>query len=70
MSLPLKTLGDALPQEIERCRKLLKHYAAIGPAGNFGASMIQADISAAEKAIMEGDTVAMIMAYKALKECE
>ena len=64
------TLGDALPREIERCRELLGAYAEIGPAGAFGAAMIQRDIAAAHKAMMEGDCVAMILACEALKGCQ
>ena len=64
------TLGDALPREIERCQELLVAYAEIGPAGAFGAAMIRADIAAAHKAMMEGDCVAMIRAYEALKGCQ
>lgn len=65
-----ESLGEALPREIKRCQELLVHYAEIGPAGNFGAMMIRKDIEAALKAIAEGDTVAMIFAYKALKGCQ
>ena len=64
------TIGDALPREIERCQELLVAYAEIGPAGAFGAAMIRRDIAAAHKAIMEGDVVAMIRAYEALKGCQ
>ena len=67
---PWSTLGDALPREIERCQELLVAYAEIGPAGAFGAAMIRADIAAAHKAMMEGDVVAMIRAYEALKGCQ
>lgn len=64
------TLGTALPAEIERCQKLLEHYAFIGPAGAFGHAMISADIARAHKAMMEGDLPAMISAYNALKGCK
>lgn len=64
------TLADALPKEIERCQELLMQYAAIGPVGTFGATMIRREIDAAHKAMMEGDVVAMIRAYEALKGCK
>lgn len=64
------TLGDALPREIERCQELLVAYAEIGPAGAFGAAMIRADIAAAHKAMMDGDVVAMLSAYDALRGCQ
>ncbi len=70
MSTQIETLGTALPKEIERCQELLNDYAAIGPAGTFGAAMIQMEIAAAHKAMMEGDCVAMIRAYEKLKACE
>lgn len=66
----MDTLGDALPREIKRCQELLIDYAAIGPAGNFGAAMIRMDIAAGIKAMAEGDPVAMIRAYEALKGCQ
>lgn len=66
----IETLGDALPAEIKRCQALLPHYDAIGPVGAFGKAMIQADIDAAIKAMAEGDVVAMLRAYNALKDCE
>lgn len=64
------TLGEELPREIERCQELLCQYVEIGPAGKFGAAMIRAEIAAAHKAMVEGDVVAMIRAYQALKEWE
>jgi len=44
---PVETLGDALPKEIERCQELLVQYAALGPVGVFGATMIKQEIRAA-----------------------
>lgn len=70
MSQPIETLGDALPKEIQRCQELLTQYAAIGPTGIFGYTMIQADIAAAHKAMMEGDVVAMLRAHETLKGCK
>ena len=65
-----ETLGTALPKEIERCQELLTQYATIGPSGAFGYWAISKDIAEAQKAIMEGDCVAMIRAYEKLKGCE
>jgi len=64
-----ETLGEALPREIKRCQELLIDYAAIGPAGAFGAAMIRQDIDAGLKALAEGDVVAALRAYEALKGC-
>jgi hypothetical protein len=70
MSTQIKTLGDALPEEIKRCQELLTEYAAIGPAGQFGSAMIKQDIATGLKALALGDVVAMLRACKALKECK
>ena len=66
----ISTLADKLPEEIERCQELLAEYKALGPVGAFGHAAISADIKAAHKAMMEGDVVAMLKAYNALKTCE
>ncbi len=64
----VETLADALPKEMARVRTVLGHYKEIGPPGAFGAMMIEQELSAADKAIMAGDLVAMIRAYNALRE--
>jgi hypothetical protein len=65
-----ETLADALPKEIARVREVQGHYRAIGPAGLFGAAMIEQDLQAADKAVMSGDVVAMLRAYKTLQGIE
>lgn len=62
-------LIEGITKEIERCRELLEIYEQI-PTGKFGSIMIQRDISSAEKAMAESDTVEMIKCYKALTSCE
>jgi len=64
----METLADALPKEIARVREALGHYKEIGPAGVFGAAMIEQDLRPADAAVMSGDVVAMLRAYKALQE--
>lgn len=64
------SLAEALPREIERCQELLIDYTQIGVAGTFASMMIRADIAAAHRAMMEGDVVAMLRAYEALKGCQ
>lgn len=64
-----KSVGEALPEEIERCQELLKVYDAI-PAGAFGAAIIRGKIKQAVEASASGDVVQIIRAYNALKECE
>lgn len=70
MTSDSQTLGEALPGEIERCRKLLDAYREIGPVGNFGAAMIRLEIDAAVRATATGDVVAMLRAYESLKGCK
>ena len=64
------TLGDALPQEMARCRRLLEVYKEIGPAGSFAHAMIENDLKVADAAMVSGDLVAMIRSYEALKGCK
>jgi hypothetical protein len=65
-----QTLGDALPAEMARVRTILGYYKEIGPAGAFGAAMIEQSLRAADDAVMGGDVVEMVRAYKALKQIE
>lgn len=64
------TLGEALPKETARVRELIKLYQSIGPAGQFALMMIERSLKAADKAMIEGDVVAMIQAYEDLKGFE
>ena len=70
MAEKVETLGDALPKEIARVREVLGHYKEIGPAGMFGSAMIEQDLRAADAAVMSGDVVAMLKAYKTLREID
>jgi hypothetical protein len=63
----MDTIGDALPKEMERIRNLIPIYESLGPAGRFTITMMKLDLIEAERAIMEGDTVAMIQVYQSLK---
>lgn len=61
-------LGEALPREMARVRdEVMPAYIAIGGPGAFALAMMRADLDLATKAIMEGDTVAMIRVYESLK---
>jgi len=66
----METLADALPKEMARVREVLGNYKEIGPAGMFGAAMIEQNLRAADAAVMSGDVVAMLRAYNALKEID
>lgn len=61
------TLAEALPIEMARVREVLGHYREIGPAGMFGAAMIEQDLRAADRAVMSGDVVAMLRSLKTLQ---
>jgi molybdopterin converting factor small subunit len=61
------TLGDALPREMTRVRRLIPMYQSIGPAGGFAIMMMNRALDEAQKALAEGDVVAMIRAYEDLK---
>lgn len=63
-----ESLAEALPKEMARVREVLGYYKEVGPAGMFGAAMIEADLRAADQAVMSGDVVRMLAAYQSLKE--
>lgn len=64
------TLGEDLPKEQARVRKLILLYRdpALDGAGNFAASMMEELLRKADEAVISGDLVAMIAAYNDLKE--
>ena len=64
----MNTLGDDLPNEQKRVREVLGYYKEIGAAGAFGAAMIEQSLQNADRAVMSGDIVEMIAAYKDLQE--
>lgn len=62
------TLGDALPREMTRVRGLIPIYASIGPAGNFAVAMMNHTLDEAQKALADGDVIAMLRVYQELKD--
>jgi len=63
------TLGDALPREMARVRdEVMPAYLEIGPAGALALALMRRDLDMAAKAMAEGDVVAMMHAYLALKD--
>ena len=64
----MTTLAEQMPKEQARVREILGIYKEIGPAGSFAAYHIEQTLRAADEAVMSGDLVAMIRAYKDLKE--
>lgn len=65
-----KSLADALPEEQARCRELLRIYREVGPSGRFAAMVVEQALRRADRAAASQDVVAMISAYKELKELE
>ena len=66
----METLGESLPKEQARVREILGHYKEIGPAGMFGATMIEETLRKADEAVISGDLVKMILVYRELKAIE
>ena len=66
----MNTLADDYPREQERLRELVQLYKDIGPSGVFGLGVIEGTLRMADKAAAEHDTVAMIAAYQAMRECK
>lgn len=63
----MASLGEEFPKEQARVRALLKCYQEIGPAGTFGAMMIELALQRADQAAVSGDTLAMLQSYEELK---
>lgn len=65
------TLGDALPREMTRVRdQVMPAYQAIGPSGAWALSNMRRDLDDAQRALAEGDVVAMLRVYESLKGYE
>lgn len=64
------SVGEQFPLEQARVRELLTQYKAIGPAGMFGAAMIEQALRRADQAAISGDVVAILRSYQELKECQ
>jgi len=69
MSESITTLGDALPLECARVRKLITTYRdpILNGAGEIAARMMEASLQNADNAMVSGDVVAMMQAYEDLK---
>ncbi len=61
------TVGEDMPNQQARARELLKQYREIGPAGAFGAMMIEQSLRMADEAVISGDIVRILAAYEDLK---
>lgn len=67
----MNSLGEQLPLEMARVRAIKATYDALpNNAGKPAAFMMEQSLQAADKAVIEGDLVAMIQAYQDLKGYE
>jgi len=67
----VKNLIEGLLEEMDRVREMITEYKSLPKnAGLFAATMMEADIKKAEKAISEGETIQMMVLYNALKQYE
>lgn len=64
------SVGEQFPLEQARVRELLTQYKAIGPAGAFGAAMIEQALRRADQATISGDVLAILRSYEELKGCQ
>lgn len=60
-------MAEALPREQARVREILSMYKEIGPAGVFGAAMIEESLRNADMAAASGDAISMIVALQDLR---
>lgn len=69
MSEKIESLAEALPRVMTHVRdNVMPAYIEIGPPGKLALMVMRAELDAAQKAIMEGDTVEMLRLYESLKE--
>jgi hypothetical protein len=64
----VSSLGEQFPVEQARCRELLGQYREIGPAGMFGAAIIEDVLQRADQAAISGDVIAMIQVFGEMQE--
>lgn len=63
-----ESIGTSIHDEIKRNYELLEGYHSIGPAGAFGAAMIQADLDAAHAALKKENVIEILQAYARLAD--
>jgi phosphoserine aminotransferase len=66
----MSSLAEEFPREQARVRELLGVYKAIGPAGVFGATMIEQALQRADRAAAAGDVIAMLRSLEELRGCQ
>ena len=60
------SLGEALPAEMTRVRAIIPAYQAV-PTGFIAVALMNASMDAAQRAMAEGDVIAMLRSYEDLK---
>ena len=68
----MENVGEVLLKEQARVRELILQYRdpMLNGAGAFAALMMEQSLRCADQAVISGDLVAMIQAYKELKSYE
>ena len=66
----MASIGEEYPKQQQRVREILGQYRAIGPAGSFGAAMIEHTLREADQAVASGDVIAMIRSFEAMEAVE
>lgn len=65
---PVKTLADALLEEIARVRdKVMPAYIECGPGGAFALLMMRRDLDTAARALAEQDAITCLQIFEELK---
>jgi hypothetical protein len=63
-----ESLGEALPREMTRVRdEIMPMYISIGPPGAMALALMRNELDRAQKAMSEGDVIAMMRCYESLK---
>ena len=70
MSTESTSVGEDFPKQQARVREVLKLYHDIGPAGAFGAIMIETTLREADEAQASGDIIKILQSYESLKAIE
>lgn len=67
----MSSIAESLPAEMARVRdKVMPAYIEIGSPGIFALTMMRADLDHAAEAMVSGDVVEMLRAYKSLQGYE
>ena len=64
----MSTVASEFPKQQARCRELLEVYREIGPAGAFGAAVIERTLREADEALASGDVVAMVRVFAKMRD--